>query len=140
MSICQSGVGCAVRPGMVLIEVTEEHPLIRLSEKLPWQTLVDTILPDLKKTKKGFWWLGRKLRVRTHLGVYLLHQLFNKTDRQIEYNVVIEETKAAINRCNHLSADFIATAPWGVKRTIEQINALAYQYIDDVSYFLTERM
>ena len=55
-------------------------------------------------------------------------------------NVVIEETSAVINRCKHLSADFIAKAPWGIKRTIEQINILAEQYIADVGYFLTERM
>jgi transposase, IS5 family len=282
MSICQSGVGFEVQAGKVLVNITEKHPLIRLSQSLPWQTLVDTILPDLKKTKKGCWWLGRKLKVRTHLGVYLLQQLFNKTDRQIEYdvkdnaayqlfcgidivekwhapdhtkieefrsrlseetqkslanlmakqavllgfadpgnvdidstvqeanmhypadscllkklgamsakvahylndtlkgclnkplvvnmkrissasrdyfflpknstkevknnkmtvllNVVIEETNAVINRCKHLSADFIATASWGIKRTIEQINELAGQYIEDVSYFLTEGM
>ena len=282
MSICQSGVACKVQPGEVLVDVNEKHPLVRLSQSLPWQTLVDTILPDLKKTKGGFWWLGRKLRVRIHLGVYLLQQLFNKTDRQIEYdvkdnaayqlfcgrgivekwhvpdhtkievfrsrlseetqqalanlmakqavlfgfadpchididstvqeanmhypadscllkklgamagkaahflnktlkgclnkplevnmkkissasrdyfflpkntakdvknnkmiallNVVIEETSAVINRCKHLSADFIATIPWGIRRTIDQINALAEQYIEDVSYFLTERM
>jgi len=282
MSICQSGVVCKVQAGKVLVNVTDQHPLIRLSQSLPWQTLVDTILPDLQKTKKGCWWLGRKLKVRTHLGVYLLQQLFNKTDRQIEYdvkdnaayqlfcgidivekwhapdhtkieefrsrlseetqkslanlmakqavhlgfanpsnididstvqeanmhypadscllkklgamstkvahylndklkgclnkplvvdmkrissasrdyfflpknstkevknnkmtallNVVIEETNAVINRCKHLSADFIATASWGIKRTIEQINTLAEQYIKDVSYFLTEGM
>jgi transposase, IS5 family len=267
---------------MVQVFVAEQHPLILLSWSMPWQTLVDTVLPDLKKTKKGCWWLGRKLKVRTHLGVYLLQQLFNKTDRQIEYdvkdnaayqlfcgigiveawrvpdhtkiekfrsrlreetqktlanlitkqavqlgfadpshvdidstvqeanmhypadscllkklgavsnkvahylnktlkgclnkplvvnmkrissasrdyfflpknaakevknnkmmtllNVVTEEISAVINRCKHLSADFIAKAPWGIKRTIEQINALAEQYITDVGYFLTERM
>lgn len=42
--------------------------------------------------------------------------------------------------CKHLSADFITTAPWGIKRTIEQINTLAEPYIEDVSYFLTEGM
>ena len=78
MSICQSGVACKVQPGEVLVDVNEKHPLVRLSQSLPWQTLVDTILPDLKKTKGGFWWLGRKLRVRIHLGVYLLQQLFKK--------------------------------------------------------------
>jgi IS5 family transposase len=282
MSICESGVDCSVQSGKVLVNVTEKHPLIRLSQSLPWQTLVDTILPDLKKTKKGCWWLGRKLKVRVHLGVYLLQQLFNKTDRQIEYdvkdnaayqlfcgigivekwhapdhtkieefrsrlseetqqslanlmtkqavllgfadpghvdidstvqeanmhypadscllkklgalsskvahylndtlkgclnkplvvdmkrissvsrgyfflpknaskevknnkmtallNVVIEETTAVINRCKHLSTDFIATASWGIKRTIEQINTLAEQYIEDVCYFLEEGM
>jgi IS5 family transposase len=87
MSICQSGVGCKVQAGKVEVFVTEQHPLIRLSQSLPWQTLVDIILPDLKKTKKGHWWLGRKLKIRTHLGVYFLQQLFNKTDRQIEYDV-----------------------------------------------------
>ena len=282
MSICQSGVGCTVQAGKVLVNVTEQHPLIRLSQSLPWQILVDTVLPDLKKTKKGCWWLGRKLKIRAHLGVYLLQQLFDKTDRQIEYdvkdnaayqlfcgigivekwhvpdhtkieefrsrlseetqkslanlivkqavllgfadpsnvdidstvqeanmhypadscllkklgamsnkvayylnktlngclnktlevnmkkissvsrdyfflpkntakevknnkmmtllNVVIEETSAVIHRCKHLSADFIAKVPWGIKRTIEQINTLADQYIADVGYFLTERM
>lgn len=282
MSICQSGVDCKVEAGKVLVFVTKQHPLIRLSQVLPWQTLVDTVLPDLKKTKKGCWWLGRKLKVRTHLGVYLLQQLFNKTDRQIEYdindnaayqlfcgmgivdkwhapdhtkieefrsrlseetqqslanlmakqavqlgfadpgnididstvqeanmhypadscllkklgamsnkvahflnktlkgclntplvvnmkkissvsrdyfflpknatkevrnntmialfNVVIEEISTVIHRCKHLGADFIAKTPWGIKRTIEQINTLAEQYIADVGYFLTERV
>ena len=282
MSICQSGVSCNVQAGMVQVLVTEKHPLIRLSQSLPWQTLVDTVLPDLKKTKKGHWWLCRRLKVRIHLGVYLLQQLFNKTDRQIEYdvkdnaayqlfcgmgivekwhvpdhtkieafrsrlseetqkslanlmakqavrlgfadpsnididstvqeanmhypadscllkklgaisnkvahflnntlkgclntplvvnmkkissvsrdyfflpknatkevrnnkmmvllNVVVEEIGAVINRCKYLSSDFVAKAPWGIKRTIEQINTLAEQYIVDVDYFLTERM
>ena len=75
MSICQSGVSCKVQAGMVQVLVTEQHPLIRLSQSLPWQTLVDTVLPDLKKTKKGHWWLGRRLKVRIHLGVYLLQQI-----------------------------------------------------------------
>ena len=280
MSICQSGVDRKVQAGNVLINVTEQHPLICLSQSLPWQTLVDTILPDLKKTKKGYWWLGRKLKVRTHLGIYLLQQLFNKKDREIEYdvkdnaayqlfcgvgiveqwhvpdhtkieefrsrlseetqktlanlmakqavllgfadpsnididstvqeanmhypadscllkklgamsskvasflnntwedcirtplqvnmkkvssvarayfflpknstkevknnkmtellNVVTEETRAVIDCCKTLSAEFIAKVPWGIKRTMEQINALAEQYIENVSYFLTE--
>lgn len=280
MSICQSGMNGKTEAGKVLIDVTETHPLIRLGQSLPWENLFETILPDLKKTQKGYWWRGRKLKVRTHLGIYLLQQLFNKTDRQIEYdvkdnaayqlfcgcdivekwhapdhtkieefrsrlseetqkslanlmvkqavqlgfadprnvdidstvqeanmhypadscllkklgamsskvarflnntlkgvlnkhlvvnmkkisstsreyfflpknaekdvknskmmnllNVVIEETKAVIERCKHLSADFIANAPWGIKRTIEQINTLAEQYMEDVHYFLTE--
>lgn len=87
MSICQSGVDRKVQAGDVLVNVTGQHPLIRLSQSLPWQSLVDAVLPDLKKTKKGCWWLGRQLKVRTHLGVYLLQQLFNKTDRQIEYDI-----------------------------------------------------
>lgn len=280
MSLCFSGMDCVTQAQEVLITVSEEHPVIRLSRSLPWQTLLETILPDLKKTKNGCWWLGRKLKVRTHLGVYLLQQLFNKTDRQIEYDVkdnaayqifcgygivekwhvpdhtkiesfrsrlstttqqslanlitqqavklgfadpseldidstvqeanmhypadscllkklgtmankvahflnktweqcienplkvdikkigsvarayfflpknatkivkdskmgellhvVQEETKSVIECCKNLSADFINQASWGVKRTIEQMNELATQYLNDVQYFLTE--
>ena len=282
MSICQSGVGCKIQAAKVLVDVTEQHPLIRLSQSLPWKGLVDQVLPDLRKTDKGYWWLGRKLKVRIHLGVYLLQQLFNKTDRQIEYdvkdnaayqlfcgreivekwhvpdhtkiekfrsrlseetqkslanmmakqavihgfadpsdididstvqeanmhypadscllkklgamsnkialflnktcndcmntplqvnmkkisatareyfflpknstkdiknsklmtllNVVIEETLSVIECCKNLSADFISRAPWGIKRTIYQINTLASQYLKDVNHFLTEGM
>jgi transposase, IS5 family len=87
MSICQSGTDIKIQPGKILVEITASHPLIKLGQALPWQALVDLTLPDLKKTKAGSWWLGRKLKVRTHLAVYLLQQLFNKTDRQIEYDV-----------------------------------------------------
>jgi transposase, IS5 family len=87
MSICESGVNCKTQATKISIDVTENHPLIKLSQALPWRDLVDLILPDLKKTKAGCWWRGRKLKVRTHLGVYLLQQLYNKTDRQMEYDV-----------------------------------------------------
>lgn len=87
MSICQSGIDCNIQAGKILVKITPNHPLIKLGQALPWQELVDLTLPDLKKTKAGQWWLGRKLKVRTHLAVYLLQQIFNKTDRQIEYDV-----------------------------------------------------
>jgi IS5 family transposase len=87
MSLCQSGVNRIIQAGNVAINIPEQHPLIQLGQALPWKELVELILPDLKKTKTGCWWLGRKLKVRTHLGVYFLQQIFNKTDRQIEYDV-----------------------------------------------------
>jgi IS5 family transposase len=87
MSICQSGIDARIQPGKILIDICERHPLIQLGRSLPWRDLVELILPDLKKTSAGYWWVGRKLKVRIHLGVYLLQQIFNKTDRQIEYDV-----------------------------------------------------
>jgi transposase, IS5 family len=46
------------------------------------------VLNYLKKTtEKWKWWLGRKLCLRTHLGVYLLQQLLNATDRGIENSI-----------------------------------------------------
>jgi transposase, IS5 family len=87
MSICDSGVESNVRSSIVSIKITSEHPLIQLCNALNWQKLSEMVLPDLKaSTKKGQWWLGRKLRLRIHLAIYLLQQLFNKTDRQIEYD------------------------------------------------------
>ena len=80
MSISQSGVNSNIQAAKILINVTEQHPLIQLGKALPWQELFDLILPDLKNTASGKWWLGRKLKVRTHLGVYLLQQLLNKKE------------------------------------------------------------
>lgn len=87
MSICQSGVDAIIQPGKLLVDISDKHPLIQLGKALPWRELFELILPDLKKTSAGCWWLGRKLKVRVHLGAYLLQQLYNKTDRQIEYDV-----------------------------------------------------
>jgi hypothetical protein len=86
MSICQSGIDCKPQfiSTQILITVEESHPLIKLGLVIPWRKLADLVFLDLQKTKKGKWWLGRKLKLRIHLGVYLLQQIFNKTDRDIE--------------------------------------------------------
>lgn len=86
MSICDFGIknnrieGCLVN-----ILVKDDHPLIKLANILPWEKMFEIILPDLKKTAKGQYHRGRKLKIRIHLGVFLLQQFYNKTDRQIEY-------------------------------------------------------
>jgi len=68
-----------------MVEVSPTHPLIKLMNALDWVDLEKLILPDLKKsTSKLKWWLGRKLKVRIHLGVFLLQQLLNETDRRME--------------------------------------------------------
>jgi transposase, IS5 family len=73
MSICFAGLDtpCCVHP--VTIDVSPAHPLIQLGQVIPWQALADMVLPDLQRsTAKGKWWLGRKLRLRIHLGAVLL--------------------------------------------------------------------
>lgn len=88
MGICYSGLKCNVREGKITILVKEEHPLLQLSSMLDWQALSNIVLPDLQSTTAGGkWWLGRKLILRLHLGAYMLQQLYNKTDRQIEYDI-----------------------------------------------------
>lgn len=86
MSIDQSGLsGKKVHAGSVTIEVQKEHPLLSLADGINWENLAEIVLPDLKHTKKGKWWMGRPLRLRVHLGAYLLQQLHNLTDRETEY-------------------------------------------------------
>lgn len=88
MSIDDSGLDNKITGGKVLIEIKNDHPLIQLAQALAWEQLAEIVLPDLKATtQKGCWWLGRPLRLRIHLGAYLLQQLFNKTDRQTEYDI-----------------------------------------------------
>jgi len=64
--------------------VTDNHPLIKLANNIDWERLYQIILPDLKGSSlKGFWWLGRKLKVRIHLAAYILQQLYSRW-REIE--------------------------------------------------------
>jgi transposase, IS5 family len=88
MSICLSGLSTKVSESALTISVSEFHPLVRFANALPWEELSELAMTDLKSsTAKKKWWTGRPLRLRVHLGAYLLQQLFNKTDRQIEYDI-----------------------------------------------------
>ena len=88
MSIDNQGIKSKLESGLVTIFVTDNHPLIKLANNIDWERLYQIILPDLKASSlKGFWWLGRKLKVRIHLAAYILQQLYNKTDRQTEYSI-----------------------------------------------------
>jgi hypothetical protein len=88
MSLCFSGLEEPCRLQPVTIDVSPQHPLIKLAHVIPWPTLAELVLADLKATTaKGKWWLGRKLKLRIHLGALLLHWLYNLTDRQLEWSL-----------------------------------------------------
>jgi IS5 family transposase len=88
MSIDDSGLNGKISGRDIVITVENNHPLIQLAQALNWEELAEIIVPDLQSTtKKRRWWMGRPLRLRIHLGAYILQQLFNKTDRQIEYDI-----------------------------------------------------
>ncbi len=86
MSIDQSGFEQVIAKSMD-VEIKTQHPLIQLANVLPWENMIEMVMPDLKVTKKACWWMGRPLRLRIHLGAYLLQQLFGLTDRQTEYGI-----------------------------------------------------
>jgi IS5 family transposase len=88
MSSCSSGLDGPCHGQLVTIEVATTHPLLQLAQVIPWQALAGLVLPDLKQsTTKGKWWLGRKLKLRIHLGAVLLQWLYNLTDRQVEWGI-----------------------------------------------------
>jgi transposase, IS5 family len=88
MTISLEGASAKVDARPVLVSIANNHPLIRLANALPWTTLVDQCAADLKLTTvKGFWWTGRRIHVRIHLGAYLLQKLYDLTDRATEYGI-----------------------------------------------------
>jgi transposase, IS5 family len=88
MGFCISGIDQKLESSKIVIYVKEDHPLVKLANTINWERLTELILPDLKNsTVKLKWWFGRKLCLRSHLGVYLLQQLLNATDRGIEQHI-----------------------------------------------------
>lgn len=88
MSICYEGLNNKVIGTEIRINIKDDHKLLKLANALPWERLSRMVLPDLQCTTNKFrWWVGRSLQLRTHLGVYLLQQLFNETDRGIERQI-----------------------------------------------------
>ena len=84
MSLNLEGFDNKIEGTTLALTVDDNHPLLKLANALPWETLLELILPDLKETKQLLWWVVRPLKVRLHLGIYLLQQLFNLTDREAE--------------------------------------------------------
>jgi hypothetical protein len=42
---------------------------MRLARALPWRVLIELVVKDLKNTtNRECWWMGRKIKVRVHLG------------------------------------------------------------------------
>jgi IS5 family transposase len=86
MRLCFSGLHTPYGASAVPIAVAPSQPLMPLALVIPWPTLADIVLPDLKRTTtKGKWWLGRRRKLRIHLGALLLPWLYDLTDRQVEW-------------------------------------------------------
>ena len=84
MSLAQDGMNSKIKAHSTTIKVRGDHPLVLLSNTLPWEALAELVSEDLKRTTaKGFWRVGRKLYVRVHLGILILQSRTKKTDRDI---------------------------------------------------------
>jgi len=100
MSICDAGIKDKVHGGKLTIRITDDHPLVLLAKTLPWDKMYTLVLPDLKNTTtRKQWWRGKKLKVRIHLGAYILQQIYDKKDREMETD--LKENAAYQIFCGH---------------------------------------
>jgi IS5 family transposase len=87
MSLCRRGLETKLKGTTIRILVPSKDPLIQLANALDWELITEIVLPDLKQTAKGFWHLGRRLVLRTHLSILILQSLCKETDRGIEKSI-----------------------------------------------------
>lgn len=88
MSIDVSGLESNQESRNVVISVSKNHQLMKLSAVLNWKDLAEPVIADLKRTtSKGFWWKGPKMSIRIYLAIYFLMKLFDKKDREIEQDL-----------------------------------------------------
>ena len=72
MNLCGFlGMDCKLSKTVsIVMDITPCHPLMKLMNTIDWEQLSEFIVPDLKKsTSKLKAWLGRKLKLRTRLGM-----------------------------------------------------------------------
>lgn len=87
MSLCQQGLNTKVLDISITIDVPASCPLLKLANALDWTIIAGLVMPDLKKTARGFWNVGRRLWLRSHLAVMILQGLRKETDRGIEARI-----------------------------------------------------
>lgn len=87
MGLCQSGLQTKLADVSITLHVSAKESIIKLANLIDWRHIFSLAEADLKNTDKGFWWLGRKLNLRTHLAVMILQVLLKATDRGIEMMV-----------------------------------------------------
>jgi hypothetical protein len=150
VAIDLSGQGRSVKAGAVVIDIKENHPLIQLANVLPWRTLLDPVVEDLKSTtQKGFWHIGRKIKVRIHINMTMVKKkareyFFLAKNKPIEikrevfkklHRFVKQQMRPVVGFCASLSQRQIAKLPWNIRRAFEQIKNDGWRYLLDVGHF-----
>lgn len=87
MSLCDRGLEVKLTDTAVTITVSADEPLLALANALDWVRIAQLAIPDLKRTTKGCWYLGRRLSLRSHLAVMILQSLLKETDRGMERRI-----------------------------------------------------
>jgi len=87
MSLCHEALEAKLTDTAVTVAVSANEPLLLLANALDWCHIAHLAIPDLKRTSKGCWYLGRRLSLRSHLGVMILQALLKETDRGMEKRI-----------------------------------------------------
>jgi len=87
MSLCHQGLDVPVTDTAVTVAVLSTEPLLALANAMDWCHIAHLAIPDLKRTTKGCWYLGRRLSLRSHLAVMILQTLLKETDRGLEQRI-----------------------------------------------------
>lgn len=87
MSLCHQGLDVKLTDTAVTVSVSATEPLLSLANALDWCHIARLAIPDLKRTTKGCWYLGRRLSLRSHLAVMILQTLLKETDRGMERRI-----------------------------------------------------
>jgi len=87
MSLCHQGLDVKLEDTAVTTVVSITEPMVTLANALEWPRIAGLAIPDLKRTAKGCWYLGRRLSLRSHLAVMILQSLLKETDRGIEQRI-----------------------------------------------------
>lgn len=87
MSLAAEGLEAKCRRVKITVDVQESDSLIQLANAIDFKKVQKIVKADLQKTEKGFWWLGRKLYLRIHLGILILQTLLKQTDRGMERSI-----------------------------------------------------
>jgi IS5 family transposase len=84
MSISHEGLHGKAKTTSITLSVLATDMLIKLCNTLDFNHIAQLTMTDVQKTKRGFWWLGRKLYLRIHLSVLILQCLLKRSDREME--------------------------------------------------------
>lgn len=87
MSLYKVGLDAKLKRTAITTTISPTEPFIQLANMLNWSYMSKIAEPDLQETANGFWWLGRRLYLRIHLGILVLQVLLKETDRNIEARV-----------------------------------------------------
>lgn len=88
MSLCHQGLDVKLKDTAVTTLVSSSDALVALANALDWPRIAQLAIPDLKRTAKGCWYLGRRLSLRSHLAVMILQTICKETDRGMEKRIL----------------------------------------------------